>query len=105
MSESTMFSPKVDTGKKKEQKEQIDKPFIKKIEAPEDFICKYTDGNVDCGKEIKKGGPAWLVLTELDINEHVGAYPNEKPIPSMMCEDCMDRKIVKDREEIEKRKN
>lgn len=102
MSELKMFPSEASgDGKNKQKEQQAVKPFIKKIEAPHDFICNYTDGDVDCGKKIQKGETAWLVLTDLDINKHREAYPNEKPAPSMLCEDCMDKKTVKDREQIQ----
>ena len=97
MSEGKMFSPERETKEtkdKKEKKEQVVKSFIRKVEARVDFSCLYDD----CGKKIKKGEECWLVLTQRDINEHMEAYPNERPVPSRMCEDCMDKKIVRDKE-------
>jgi hypothetical protein len=91
MSEKMFSSDAVKTKGLKEKKEQAPKPFIKKVEARADFVCS-------CDKEIKKGGECWLVLTQRDIDEQLGTYPDIKPVPSRMCEDCMDKKIVNDKE-------
>lgn len=78
-------------------KEQPVKPFIKKIEARNDFVCRY-DG---CDKEIKKGEDAWLVLTQRDIDLHPKINLPDGLKPQVMCEDCMEKKIVNDSEHKE----
>lgn len=95
MDESTMFAPKIETGGKNNKEQELVKPFVKKIEAPEGFICLYAE----CGKEIKKGEEIWEVLTQKDIDEQLEMDTTHKPEPMTMCKDCMEEKIVRDKDE------
>jgi hypothetical protein len=91
-----MKKPKENPGvylEAKDKKEQPIKPFVKKVEARADFI------DSGCGREIKKGEEAWLVLTQKDIDNELEINPNAKSsdmTPKLMCADCMDKKLVED---------
>ncbi len=80
--------------KEKEEAKKEVKPFLKKVECRTNFTCQ-------CGKEFKKGEMINLVLTESDIREQLKHNPNGRPIPSRLCEDCLDAKLVRESEERE----